>query len=436
MSDKTNSPVDLSKIKARALSRIEGGEFHRREQVRSLSDLSLDNFLHIGRILKASAQNAEMIEPLLDRLVVHADVVIGPLPPGIQRHGLVSDSADLQTTENLVSALKEISEEDLRQWIIDDCSLVYGELSSDELKAYFGAVNELGGNRSSFVDLGSGLGKVVMTAALGTSFDSYTGVELVPYRHRLAQEQYAKFCATISSEVAELEGEISEYSENHDARHKALESIRAIPAKISLEQGNMFDFNVSGASLIFIYSTCFGSFMDRVAQKVVDEAPPGCLVSTTTFGLNHPGLKLIKHYRPAELAWTDVRFYERVGVGPWEEQMRPAALSPAADDWKDKAREILATGSKIITNKENRPATITIDNKEYDVDSLPDESKAQLSSLQYADSELARLQAQAAALQTARIAYGRALKQTLEEGKAPEDEVSIEGLGEAIEFDK
>lgn len=436
MSDKTNSPVDLSKIKARALSCIEGGEFHRREQVRSLSDLSLDNFLHIGRILKASAQNAEMIEPLLDRLVVHADVVIGPLPPGIQRHGLVSDSADLQTTENLVSALKEISEEDLRQWIIDDCSLVYGELSSDELKAYFGAVNELGGNRSSFVDLGSGLGKVVMTAALGTSFDSYTGVELVPYRHRLAQEQYAKFCATISSEVAELEGEISEYSENHDARHKALESIRAIPAKISLEQGNMFDFNVSGASLIFIYSTCFGSFMDRVAQKVVDEAPPGCLVSTTTFGLNHPGLKLIKHYRPAELAWTDVRFYERVGVGPWEEQMRPAALSPAADDWKDKAREILATGSKIITNKENRPATITIDNKEYDVDSLPDESKAQLSSLQYADSELARLQAQAAALQTARIAYGRALKQTLKEGKAPEDEVSIEGLGEAIEFDK
>lgn len=82
-------------------------------------------------------------------------------------------------------------------------------------------------------------------------------------------------------------------------------------------------------------------------------------------------------------------------------------------------------------------ATIKIDDNEYDVDALSDESKAQLVSLRYVDSELARLQAQAAALQTARIAYGRALKQALEEGKAPEEEeVSIEGLGENIEFDK
>jgi len=438
MNDNFNNPVELSKIKARALSCIEGGEYHRREQVRSLGDLSLDNFLHIGRILKACAQNAEMIERLLDRLVVHADVIIGPLPPGIQRHGLVSDSTEPQTSEDLVSALKEISEEDLRQWIIDDGSLVYGELSSGELKAYFSAVNELGGDRSSFVDLGSGLGKVVMTAAVSTSFDSYTGVELVPYRHRLAQEQYAKFCVTISSEVAELEGEISENGENQNALNKALKSIKAIPAKISLEQGDMFDFNVSGASLIFIYSTCFCSLMDRVAQKVVNEAPPGCLISTTTFGLNHPGLKLIKHYRAEELAWTDVRFYERVGVGPWEEQTRPAAPSSAADDWKDKARDILVTGIKITATKENHMATITIDNKEYDVNSLSDESKAQLGSLQYVNSELARLQAQAAALQTARIAYGRALKQTLEDGEASaeEEEVTIEGLGETIQFDK
>ncbi|MDG1026611.1 MAG: DUF6447 family protein [Gammaproteobacteria bacterium] len=80
-------------------------------------------------------------------------------------------------------------------------------------------------------------------------------------------------------------------------------------------------------------------------------------------------------------------------------------------------------------------ATITIDDKEYDVESLSDESKAQLVSLRYVDSELERLQAHAAALQTARIAYGRALKETLEEGKAPEvDEVSIEGLGDSIQF--
>ena len=81
-------------------------------------------------------------------------------------------------------------------------------------------------------------------------------------------------------------------------------------------------------------------------------------------------------------------------------------------------------------------ATITIDGKEYDVETLSDETKAQLGSLQYVDAELARLQAQAAALQTARMAYGRAIKQTLEDGKAlEEDEVSIEGLGDTIQFD-
>ena len=81
-------------------------------------------------------------------------------------------------------------------------------------------------------------------------------------------------------------------------------------------------------------------------------------------------------------------------------------------------------------------ATITIDGKEYDVETLSDETKAQLGSLQYVDSELARLQAQAAALQTARMAYGRAVKQILEEGEAPEeDEVSVEGLGESLQFD-
>lgn len=57
--------------------------------------------------------------------------------------------------------------------------------------------------------------------------------------------------------------------------------------------------------------------------------------------------------------------------------------------------------------------TITIDNKSYDLDSLSTEAKAQLSSLQFVDAELARLQAKAAALQTARNAYAKALQAAL-----------------------
>jgi hypothetical protein len=68
--------------------------------------------------------------------------------------------------------------------------------------------------------------------------------------------------------------------------------------------------------------------------------------------------------------------------------------------------------------------TITIDNKEYEFESLSDKAKAQLSSLQFVDGELARLQAKASVLQTARMAYSKALQ----------DELNPLGTGDTIKF--
>ena len=58
-------------------------------------------------------------------------------------------------------------------------------------------------------------------------------------------------------------------------------------------------------------------------------------------------------------------------------------------------------------------AKITIDNKEYDVGSLSNEAKALLGSIQFVDNEIARLQGQLAAMQTARQAYAKALASLL-----------------------
>jgi hypothetical protein len=57
--------------------------------------------------------------------------------------------------------------------------------------------------------------------------------------------------------------------------------------------------------------------------------------------------------------------------------------------------------------------TIKIDDKDYDYDTLPEEAKNQLRMLQFVDAELSRLQGQAAVLQTARIAYAKALGEAL-----------------------
>ena len=57
--------------------------------------------------------------------------------------------------------------------------------------------------------------------------------------------------------------------------------------------------------------------------------------------------------------------------------------------------------------------TIKIDDKEYDLNHLSDEAKAQLGMLQFVDAELQRLSAQTAVLQTARVAYAKALNDAL-----------------------
>ena len=53
---------------------------------------------------------------------------------------------------------------------------------------------------------------------------------------------------------------------------------------------------------------------------------------------------------------------------------------------------------------------IKINDVDYDLDDLSDEFKAQLGSLQFVDAELQRLNAQTAVLQTARVAYIKALQ--------------------------
>ena len=74
-----------------------------------------------------------------------------------------------------------------------------------------------------------------------------------------------------------------------------------------------------------------------------------------------------------------------------------------------------SSSQSVIHNpQETKKMTIIkIDNKDYDTETLSDEAKAQLQSIQYVDQEIARLNAQTAVLKTARIAYAKALNDAL-----------------------
>ena len=65
-------------------------------------------------------------------------------------------------------------------------------------------------------------------------------------------------------------------------------------------------------------------------------------------------------------------------------------------------------------NKAAHKPSVTVDGKRYEIEKLSEKVKGQLVSLQAVDRRIATLQEELAILQTARIAYGNALKQELE----------------------
>ena len=78
---------------------------------------------------------------------------------------------------------------------------------------------------------------------------------------------------------------------------------------------------------------------------------------------------------------------------------------------------------------------ITIDGKEYDSESMSEDALGQLQSLQFADSELMRLRAQTAAMQTARNAYAGALKAVLENGEKDDEDSADISIPDNLNFD-
>lgn len=68
---------------------------------------------------------------------------------------------------------------------------------------------------------------------------------------------------------------------------------------------------------------------------------------------------------------------------------------------------------------------ITIDGKEYETEDLSKEALNQLQALQFVDQELVRKQLQVAAMQTARMAYARALAEALGSTDSEEPELDL-----------
>ena len=148
-------------VRQAMLKSIEGGEYHPRQKIREASTLPYADYLTIGLALRECLNNSAKHDQLVQRLKPHAGAIIGVLPPGIQAQGLLPSDADLKQENFERKNLDQIADDQLRQWLVDDGSLVYGELSRQEITNYFEAIGPMLAPGGHFVDLGSGLGKVV-----------------------------------------------------------------------------------------------------------------------------------------------------------------------------------------------------------------------------------------------------------------------------------
>ena len=301
---------------------IEDGAVHQRAPLDAGPASPWAGFVEIGLALRDCLATADTREALLARLLPHRALIIGPAPPGLS-NGLLPALTPAQRNALGHRPLQAIGDEALRQWLIDDGRLVYGEFTQAELQAYFAAVAPFVPPGATLIDLGSGLGKVVLQGALALPLAQAVGVELLPYRHALAEAHRARMLAAGA----------------------ALDPAQAqsLGARIVLRQQDMFAADVSGAELVFIYSTCFAPFMEALGAKLARELPLGALVSTTTFSLQQPAFRLLQHFPAGTLAWTSVYLYQRLGALEGTPPAAPVGLyEPEAQVWLAAARAELA----------------------------------------------------------------------------------------------
>jgi hypothetical protein len=323
------------------LQSIQGGETHARPTLELTPDSPFLPFLEIGYALRACVERPDRHDYLIERLRPHLSVMIGTLPASILPMGMLPKLAPLPGFRTL----EQISDQEIHAWLIQEGGLIYGEMQRFELENYFDAVQPFLPPGGVMVDLGSGLGKVVMTAALTLPFTRCVGIELMNYRHRLAQERLVKLLTLARQGLEALPQPLTLDTPLllPSGRQASGRHLLELGARIAFIESDMFKVDVRGASLVFLYSTCFGPLMDALSNKLARELPEGALVTTTTYPIKHPAFRLLESFAPGTLSWTSVMIYQRIGPQMTEPASEARYLhQPDVTAWEARARADLA----------------------------------------------------------------------------------------------
>ena len=175
----------------------------------------------------------------------------------------------------------------------------YGEITELGVRQllYYMKVSETPGEEGvSFLDLGSGVGKLVAQVYMEVpNLSCVRGIELAPTRHAAARQAWNR----IESSAGTARDQIVVQSGNSGT------NIR--PATVELLQGDLFELDISNVTHIYVASLCFSPpMMLRLAEKLATEKNPclQCIATLKRFPEEFENVLGQPQMEYVEMTWT------------------------------------------------------------------------------------------------------------------------------------
>jgi len=167
---------------------------------------------------------------------------------------------------------------------LSSSAYVYGEILPDTFQTILEQVKPTG--NEVFYDLGSGVGKAVLWAAIAFPFKKAIGIEFLEDIHASSKMVLKKY----------------------------QEQVRPLlpPVKqtqiVDFVQGDFCLIDLSEADVIFTHATCFSDDTMALLIKKLSCLKPGARVITVTKTLSSPAFRLV-HSQPYKMSWGDANIY-------------------------------------------------------------------------------------------------------------------------------
>lgn len=157
-------------------------------------------------------------------------------------------------------------------------NLVYGEIDKKSCKDSINILKDfckLDGTEN-VLDLGSGIGKIVMAMHYTDMFKNVDGVEIVD---------------TLVSDCKDV---LKLYSEKFNKNI----------SNIHIYKGDSLQFDISNYDIIFSNTTVDNDFRDKLINKISNEAKTGCIVISSIIAFKSEKLKLVRRFT-SNFSWGE-----------------------------------------------------------------------------------------------------------------------------------